>query len=453
MVRDTDGRRKQPASRLARNRVSRLLRTRLRKGVAAVLAVAIPVAVGWFVTWGLDTARSRVEKMQQPRQVQRPVAINVQSNRDNIAVGGTVQGGDYVIPRPIQRISAPPWGSRLCYGRYGWAHALGGVDTANRVRVTLQGRGAAQVLISNFRVKAVGQRAPMRGSTITCPEPGGPSAGVPVRELSVDLDQSPPTWSHEDPTSHGTGTTFAFTVSGGQTEVFDISASSESHLVEWIAEFTLVVDGKQETVTVDDNGKPFVTTATKNAKRWIWSPVRGKWIRPAQEPGEIGQVIGKALHPPRVPPCSLLTRVEVQAALTSMAKALRANAVVGAPNASNDRIQELEVTVDDASCGYPTKLELANGATGYITGSYIQLQTADDVPQARLEYESNQRKARTNGPFRQLAGFGDEAFVTDQYMFARKGSELLRVGVDEEFSSDQGLIEQLGRRAATHAWP
>jgi hypothetical protein len=448
---NTDSRRKRPASRSARNRVSRLLRTRLRKGVAAIVAVAIPVAVGWLVTWGLDTARYRVGKLQGPGQMQRPVAVNVQSNRDNIAVGGTVEGGDYVIPRPIQEVPAPPWSSRLCYGRHEWAHALGGVDTDNRVRVTLQGRSAAQVLISNFRVKAVRRVAPIGGSTITCPR-GGPTAGVPIRELSVDLDQAPPTWSYRDQTRAPSSGTFAFTVSGGQTEVFDISASSESHLVEWIAEFTLVVDGKQETVTVDDNGKPFVTTATKNAKSWTWSPARSKWIKfdhdlPADE------VIGKALRPPRVPPCSLLSRIEVKTALVSMAKALRARAVVGAPSGFNERIQGLEVAVDGAGCNYPTTVEFANGATGYIDGAGTRLQTADDVRQAQLEYESNERRARANGPIRQLAGFGDEAFVTDQYMFARNGSELLWVGVDKAFDPNQGFVEQLGRRAATRAWP
>jgi hypothetical protein len=64
----------------------------------------------------------------------------------------------------------------------------------------------------------------------------------------------------------------SFTIAPDETEVFDITAHTESCFCRWVLELVTTQDGEEEIVTVDDQGRPFETTAWGGAPRWEETP-------------------------------------------------------------------------------------------------------------------------------------------------------------------------------------
>lgn len=176
----------------------------------------------------------------------------------------------FVTPRPIAAIGPPPSGDRP-EGRYSWAHKLGGVDTWTYLRVTVTGKSPASVVLQDLRIKVTSRRPPLNGYHLSY---NSVRLGKmePTREIEVDLDSSPPRWRFAEDSR---GARFPFSVSNSEIEVFDISTETTKCDCSWTAELSYVADGEQGVTTIDDNGKPFRTTAPSKAESVYWH--RGRW--------------------------------------------------------------------------------------------------------------------------------------------------------------------------------
>jgi hypothetical protein len=177
--------------------------------------------------------------------------------------GGSVNFPEFILPRPISQIGPPPSGSDW-KGRWAWAHKLGGIDSnASMIRVVVQGRTEAQVTLQGLAVEVLQRRQPFRGTDLAYMGLGG---GEDVRHVDVDLDSDPPRTN-----GFGKGAPQALRVSVSDAEVFNLLAYTQRCDCLWIAKLHYVSDGRNGTVTIDDHGKPFRTTASGRSPVYSWA--------------------------------------------------------------------------------------------------------------------------------------------------------------------------------------
>jgi hypothetical protein len=176
---------------------------------------------------------------------------------------------EYVIPRPIQEIPVPPSQERYIEDRDEWTRALRGVD-ANRtsVEVTVIGRSPVPVILHELKIEVLEKKPPLEGSHITY---GPIGDGAFVRWLSIDLDGSSPAVTEsidqrflveegEEKPIH-----FPYRVSNTEPEIFFIMATTTRYDCRWTAELIWTAGGRRGSTAINDNGKPFRTTSSKNA--------------------------------------------------------------------------------------------------------------------------------------------------------------------------------------------
>lgn len=148
-----------------------------------------------------------------------------------------------------------------------WARENNAVAVGtDRVELAIQGRSEAQVTLLGMRAKVIKRNPPMRGTAygLQC---GG--EGV-YRWMSVNLDAPRPTAvsriedsiEPDDAAPQRRGPIrFPYTVALNDTELFLVDGSTEKCLCEWIIEVDWTSQGRSGVMVVDDNGRPFRTTA------------------------------------------------------------------------------------------------------------------------------------------------------------------------------------------------
>ena len=201
-----------------------------------------------------------------------PLAITVE--RDPRIIDSTLpydwERYDYVVSEPASRLPRPPDG--MCRERFRWARGLNGID-ANRskIRVYLKGKSAEEVVIDGASVSLKRQPPPRRGTHVLCPVGGATLNPV---HLFIDLDKGQARYGR----SGERRTPFLFSVAKGETEVIDVQAHARRHDVEWTLELSALVGEKRKAITVDDDGRPFRTSAPPPAtaywdgKHWRSDP-------------------------------------------------------------------------------------------------------------------------------------------------------------------------------------
>jgi hypothetical protein len=180
---------------------------------------------------------------------------------------------EFVVPRPIDRIPAPPNGDSP-EGRYRWARDLGGVDASSTLtRVTITGADSTPVILQGLRVRVDERRPPLRGSHLGYFGVGAPQS---VRYVEVDLSADPPSWrfigQEGEPEEH-----FPLRVSASETEVFDVQAVKARGDVSWHLELEYTADGEQDVLRIDDHGQPFRTTEVDSAVQDFYGWLNGRW--------------------------------------------------------------------------------------------------------------------------------------------------------------------------------
>lgn len=167
-----------------------------------------------------------------------------------------------VSPRPRN----PP--IDYCNGFHDWGRSLGGADVnTTHLRLIVQGTTDSAVIITGLSARVLDRKA-VNGLYVECTSEGE----AQIRVLTVNLDSPNPSASYH---VEGRLSPFGFTLKKGETEVFDVAAStSSSMMTDWDLILHLTVDGKEQSIEVQDRGKPFRTVAEHTAKWYVWN---GSW--------------------------------------------------------------------------------------------------------------------------------------------------------------------------------
>lgn len=227
------------------------------------------------------TALTAIVSWVVPRMLegsQPAVSVVVQDNPASFGSDSIVA----VFPRASDITGNPGKG---CSTFHPWARQLGAVDVGEtRVRVLAQGRRDVPIVISGLRAHIVKRGPPQSGTEVVCPS----AATLESRPMAIDLDAPVPVARRAGPSPD-----FGFTLAKGETEVFDITATTSRSNVTWSITLDLLVDGDpQEVDLLPPDRSPFRTTASLDDRAYFWD-YESAWGVPG-EPAD-GQL------PPTIP--------------------------------------------------------------------------------------------------------------------------------------------------------
>ncbi|MFJ6832497.1 helix-turn-helix domain-containing protein [Streptomyces sp. NPDC091209] len=197
-------------------------------------------------------------------------------------LGLTGCGEDYVVAKPSRQVPPPPHPEDIA----AWAasqRAVHGGTTG--VRITVQGRGAAAVVLEAMHVRVVNRATPAADRGVVYSLSDGCGAGLVPRFFSVNLDAHQPL-ARSTPGDNGAGTPipaidFPYRVSLQEPEVLVVSALNESCTCDWYLDLDWSSQGRTGTVRVDDHGRPFRTTSTKGLPGYRYDRIDydpGRWV-------------------------------------------------------------------------------------------------------------------------------------------------------------------------------
>ncbi|MFF3845045.1 helix-turn-helix domain-containing protein [Streptomyces sp. NPDC002328] len=189
---------------------------------------------------------------------------------------------DYVIDKPPQQVPPPPHPADA----EPWAASQGAVHGRNtQVRITVQGRGSAAVVLEALHVRVADRTVPHVRRGIDYSTAGGCGATLAPRHFSVNLDARRPlprVVPAGRPDSPSFAVDFPYRVSLEEPEVLLVSAGTESCTCDWYLDLDWSSQGRRGTVRIDDHGRPFRTTSIEGLPHyWYRSPAG--WV-PIPEP-------------------------------------------------------------------------------------------------------------------------------------------------------------------------
>jgi len=226
------------------------------RGLLTVPALLGTTALTGVVSWGVAHYLTQASSTIASRN---PVVIALETNPARIG-GASDKPIEATFPSSDAIVGDPGPG---CDGFHSWVTGHGGIDAGStQIQLIVQGRVPDAVQISGLRVEKLGSSPPSMGVPVECP----PAAAAQFRAMKIDLDATPPSVTYQ---SSG-GAPFGFTLKQGETETFNVLATTtRSHCV-WVIDLDLVVNGKKVTMRVPDKGRPFETTPLSR-ERWSWN--------------------------------------------------------------------------------------------------------------------------------------------------------------------------------------
>ncbi|MEU3509070.1 helix-turn-helix transcriptional regulator [Streptomyces longwoodensis] len=201
---------------------------------------------------------------------------------DDHTLGLTSCGEDYVVPQPPQNVPPPPHPEDIAM----WATSQRAVHAGTTgVRITVQGRGSAAVVLQALHVRVAHRTTPAPGRGTVYSLSDGCGAGIIPRFFSVDLDAYLPV-ARSMPGDDGAGTPvpaigFPYRVSLQDPEVLMVSARTESCTCDWYLDLTWSSQGRTGTVRIDDHGRPFHSTSSTGLPGYRYDRVShrpGRWV-------------------------------------------------------------------------------------------------------------------------------------------------------------------------------
>ncbi|MEU4871581.1 helix-turn-helix domain-containing protein [Streptomyces sp. NPDC021608] len=185
---------------------------------------------------------------------------------------------DYVIARPPQQVPPPPHPADAEQ----WAASQGAVHGRDtQVRITVQGRGPAAVLLEALHVRMVRRAVPAgRPGDIAYSMADGCGATLQPRYFSVHLDARRPlprVMPAGRPDSPSFAVDFPYRVSSREPEVLLVLADTESCACDWYLELDWASQGRSGTVRIDDHGRPFRTTGIEGLPHYGYRRPAG-WV-------------------------------------------------------------------------------------------------------------------------------------------------------------------------------
>ncbi|MEV6378463.1 helix-turn-helix transcriptional regulator [Streptomyces sp. NPDC051773] len=193
---------------------------------------------------------------------------------------------DYVIDKPTARVPPPP----LQQDAEAWASSLGAVHgRQTKVRISVQGRSSAAVVLEALHVRVVSRGTPVDGNAYSMGQ--GCGSDLTPRRFTVDLDEDRPAARPKDGANGAEGgrvipaVRFPLRVSAEDPEVLDVDATTQTYDARWYLELDWSSQGRAGTIRIDDDGRPFHTTGikgmphywygTNDAGERAWVPLDG----------------------------------------------------------------------------------------------------------------------------------------------------------------------------------
>ncbi|MCX5252969.1 helix-turn-helix domain-containing protein [Streptomyces canus] len=188
-------------------------------------------------------------------------------------------GHDYVIDKPPAQVPPPPTAQDAA----NWAGTLGAIHgRQTMVQISVQGRNSTAVVLEDLRVRVVSRTTPAKGNSYAMDQ--GCGGALTPRYFSVDLDKDRPI-AHSQSGNDGENVIPAvrmpYRVSSEDPEVLLVTAETEGCDCGWYLELDWSSQGRTGTVRVDDDGRPFRTTAIKGLPRyWYGTNTAGEraWV-------------------------------------------------------------------------------------------------------------------------------------------------------------------------------
>ncbi|WP_319196545.1 helix-turn-helix transcriptional regulator [Streptomyces sp. AK04-3B] len=184
---------------------------------------------------------------------------------------------DYVIAKPPEQVPPPPTPADAAV----WAASQKAVhgQTTN-LRISVQGRGLAAVVLEALHVRVVDRVTPADRSGSAYSMYEGCGAVLVPRYFAVDLDARRPLARSKpgnDPDRPAPAIGFPYQVSLRDPEVLLLAARTESCTCDWYLDLDWSSQGRSGTVRIDDHGRPFRTTSVKGLPHYWYRDLRG-WV-------------------------------------------------------------------------------------------------------------------------------------------------------------------------------
>ncbi|MEV5978884.1 helix-turn-helix domain-containing protein [Streptomyces sp. NPDC052114] len=182
---------------------------------------------------------------------------------------------DYVVTKPPSQVPPPP----VPQDAAPWATTQGAVHGGETlVQLSVQGRSDTAVVLEALRVRVVGRTAPVEGNVYAMDR--GCGGAVTPRSFAVDLDKDRPIARAVAGSDSGTpipAVRMPYRVSAKDPEVLLVTAETSSCDCRWYLELDWSSQGRRGTVRIDDDGRPFRTSAIKGLPRYMYNTQERRW--------------------------------------------------------------------------------------------------------------------------------------------------------------------------------
>ncbi|MBB4711644.1 hypothetical protein BJ965_001526 [Streptomyces luteogriseus] len=185
-------------------------------------------------------------------------------------------GHDYVVAKPPGQVPPPP----VPQDAGVWAasqNAVHGGETL--VQLTVQGRTDTAVVLEALRVRVVGRTAPAQGNAYAMGR--GCGGSITPRSFDVNLDKDRPIARAVAGSDTGTpipAVRMPYRVSARDPEVLLVNARTQGCDCRWYLELDWSSQGRTGTVRIDDDGRPFRTSAIKGLSRYVYDLSAREWM-------------------------------------------------------------------------------------------------------------------------------------------------------------------------------
>ncbi|MEU9222379.1 helix-turn-helix transcriptional regulator [Streptomyces sp. NPDC048376] len=173
----------------------------------------------------------------------------------------------FLVDRSPKNVPEPP----PQQDAVGWATPLNAVS-ANRqtVVLTVQGTGPQTVVLEDLHVRVKSSGQPLDWNQYVMGN--GCGGQVHTTAFDVSLDLGTPT-----ATPIGGQRDFPYSVSESDPEVFQVAAHTSGHDVSWELELEWSSGGRHGTTRIDDHGKPFRTSASRDDSSYAYPLGSDAW--------------------------------------------------------------------------------------------------------------------------------------------------------------------------------
>ncbi|MFE1438115.1 helix-turn-helix domain-containing protein [Streptomyces sp. NPDC058739] len=252
-------------------------RPRRRPSRSMALAAVLAVALAGLTTSAAGPNPGGGEPSPSARTAPEPSAPAPLTWTANSHLWQLECDHDYVIDKPPGQVPPPPTPQDAEV----WAVSQGAVHgRTTNLRISVQGRGNAAVVLEALHVRVVGRTTPAapQGTAYSMYE--GCGAVLIPRHFAVDLDARRPlarSRPGNDPDRPAPAIDFPYRVSLREPEVLLLSAGTVSCTCDWFLELDWSSQGRSGTVRIDDHGRPFRTTGIQGLPHYWYRDPAG-WI-------------------------------------------------------------------------------------------------------------------------------------------------------------------------------